>query len=112
MKRPKLRSERGETLIEVLASVLIVSLSVMMVAGSVMASSKVDVDAKRLDEAHYAALSRADAHVTPTPTVSPTPTPIPTAQVTIAREGITTTTTVDIQPYGGAGMYSYERAGS
>ena len=107
MQRLKLRSERGETLIEVLASVLIVSLSVMMVAGSVMASSRVDVDAEKMDKTHYAGLSNAETHTTRT-----TPTGV---VVTISDpDDITNGKTYDITItfYGDAkaGMFSYERA--
>lgn len=106
MQRLKLRSERGETLIEVLASVLIVSLSVMMVAGSVMASSRVDVDAKKMDKTHYAALSNAETHTTATSDTG--------VKVTISDDpdDITKGKTFDITFYGnaGAGMFSYERA--
>lgn len=103
MKRLKLRSERGETLVEVLASILIVSLSVMMVAGSVMASSRVDVETEKLDKKHYEALTNAETHGGDEMTGM---------TVTIKGSAGTVPVTPDITIYGnaGAGMFSYERA--
>jgi len=59
MKR-KLKSDRGETLIELLASILIASLSVALVFGSIMASTQMDHQAQELDESYYATLSKAE----------------------------------------------------
>lgn len=100
MKRLKLRSERGETLVEVLASVLIVTLSVMMLVGSVMASSRVDVETEKLDKKHYKALTSAETHGGDEMT-----------GMTVTIKGSAGTVTPDITIYGdaGAGMYSYVR---
>lgn len=57
----KLHNERGETLIEVLASIIIASLSLALMFGCIMASTKMDEDAKELDEQHYIDLTEADA---------------------------------------------------
>ena len=101
MKRLKLRSERGETLVEVLASVLIVTLSVMMLVGSVMASSKMDIDARRLDETHYVGLSNAETHGTKVDEV----------KIVIKNEDNKCDATLEFNVYGDgdAGMYSYVR---
>lgn len=107
----QLQNDRGETLIEVLASVLVVSLSVLMLLGCVVTSSDVDKKAEKLDKAHYNALSQADTQAIPTATVSPFPTPAPTANVTITRDEIAVTVTPRIEIYGDAGMFSYKRAG-
>lgn len=104
MKRHKLRSERGETLVEVLASVLIVSLSVMMVVGSVMASSNVDVKTEELDKKYYDALTNAETHGGEKVKTG--------VKIEIKNEKNNKTATLDFDLYGGAGMYSYERAGS
>ena len=45
----KLRNSRGETLVEVLASVLICALSVMLLFGAVMASGRIDLQAQAAD---------------------------------------------------------------
>lgn len=103
----KLRNNRGETLIEVLASVLVAALSVALLFGCVMAASTIDGDAQKRDEAHYNALSAADAYTT-----APDATPVP-GNVTITREGVPNVTpAIAIEIYGGEGMYSYKRAGS
>ena len=56
----KLRNSRGETLVEVLASVLICALSVMLLLGAVSASTSIDLQAQAADEDYYAALSKAE----------------------------------------------------
>ena len=104
-----LHNDRGETLIEVLASILIVSLSVMLLLGCVMSSSNIDEDAEKLDEAHYNALSQADAQVMPTPApgeAAPTPTG---GSVVISAPSGSPDVTQEIMIYGGEGMYSYKR---
>ena len=56
----KLRNSRGETLVEVLASVLICALSVMLLLGAVSASTSIDLQAQAADEDYYTALSKAE----------------------------------------------------
>lgn len=63
----KLRDNRGETLIEVLASILIAAMSVTLLLGSVTAASKMDANVRDMDEAYYDVLSEAEAQVTPVP---------------------------------------------
>ena len=46
----KLRNSRGETLVEVLASVLICALSVMLLLGAVSASTSIGLQAQAADE--------------------------------------------------------------
>lgn len=127
----KIHSDRGESLIEVLAAILIASLSVALMFGCIMISTNMDEDAKALDEQYYLDLTAADAQdaaPTPTPDPSPgstpipTPTPEPTGNVTIKRVSTsyasaapttppteTPSATLDITIYGEAGMSSYRR---
>lgn len=56
----KLRHNRGETLVEVLAAVLVSALSVALLFSYVMASSSIDRKAYQMDTAHYEAVSDAD----------------------------------------------------
>ena len=56
----KLRNSRGETLVEVLASVLICALSVMLLLGAVSASTSIGLQAQAADEDYYTALSKAE----------------------------------------------------
>nr|WP_325204151.1 hypothetical protein [uncultured Oscillibacter sp.] len=58
--REKLNSSRGETLVEVLASVLICALSVTLLFGAVMASGRIDLQAQAADAEYYEALSKAE----------------------------------------------------
>lgn len=105
----KLRNNRGETLVEVLASILVASLSVALLFGCVMASTNMDRDAKELDAEHYRYLSEAEAQ-------SGAGT---SADVTITNEAIPDPldpmknpkkVPVNISIYGGAGVYSYKKA--
>lgn len=56
----KLKEQRGETLVEVLASILIGSLSVALLFGAVMASANLDRQAQELDETYYEDLAKAE----------------------------------------------------
>lgn len=58
--REKLRTSRGETLVEVLASVLVCSLSIMLLLGAVTASADIDLQAQNADGEYYAALTKAE----------------------------------------------------
>lgn len=58
--RNKLRDDRGETLIEVLASILICTLSVSLLFGAIMTSSGIDSRTQALDEQYYQDLTRAE----------------------------------------------------
>lgn len=99
----KLRDDRGETLVEVLAAILVASLSVALLFSCVMASSDLDVKAKSVDEDYYQALSAADGQEGASSS----------GQVTISskdKENVSKDMTIDI--YGGEGLYSYRRTGS
>lgn len=107
----KLHNDRGETLVEVLATIVVATLSVTLLFGCIMTSSKIDMDAKDLDKQHYEDLNNAEEQGTPaafdsTETFSVTiaridsdpdadPTPVASADLLIAV-------------YGGEGMYSYK----
>ena len=58
--REKLRNSRGETLVEVLASVLVCALSISLRAGAVTASAYIDLRAQAADTEYYTALSKAE----------------------------------------------------
>ena len=60
MKR-KLRGSRGETLVEVMASIVIGTLSVALLFGAIMASAQIGKSAQETDGAYYQALSAAEA---------------------------------------------------
>ena len=58
--REKLRNSRGETLVEVLGSVLVCALSITLLAGAVTASANIDLRAQAADTEYYTALSKAE----------------------------------------------------
>nr|WP_326166318.1 hypothetical protein [uncultured Oscillibacter sp.] len=58
--RRKLGDPRGETLVEVLASILICSLSVLLLFGAVGASVSIDLTAQAADGQYYEDLSKAE----------------------------------------------------
>lgn len=106
--RQMLHNNRGETLIEVLAAVLITALSVALLFTCIMASARMDDAAQELDAEHYNALSEAEVQ-----TKDPTGTPLPDGTVTISREDSSGTTysanpAPSIEIYGGDGLYSYK----
>ena len=121
------RNNRGETMVEVLASILIATLSVAMLFSCVAASSRMDRDAEGLDEKHYNALSDAEGYVTPAP--DPEAGPASPVNVTVARMPAAAgpevpdpslpepdpepeaSVDVPIAIYGGEGMYSYKGSG-
>lgn len=59
--KKKLQSARGETLVEVLACILICALSVALLAGAVTVSVSIDRRAQKMDTEYYEALSNAEA---------------------------------------------------
>lgn len=97
MKR-KVFDKRGEMLIEVLASVLIVSLSIALLFSCVMASYTVDRTAQKVDESYYVALDAAEKQGNS----------IASESITINDEPLSG----GISVYGGEGVYSYKRNGS
>ena len=99
----KLHNDRGETLVEVLASILVAALSVTLLFGCIMTSSDIDVRAKGQDEEHYVALSNADAQPSPSAIGN-----VIIERVEPAPESDVTPAMPSIAIYGGEGMYSYK----
>ena len=102
----KLHNSRGETLVEVLASILIASLSVALLFGGVMASASVENQARKWDTAYYGALSAAEGRAE-----MATP-PVGTGfklKVTTNAPGVLSQE-VGIQVYGQKGAWSYAKA--
>jgi Tfp pilus assembly protein PilV len=61
----KLTSPRGETLVEVLTSILITGLAVALLAGMLAASARITTNARAADQQLYAQLSAAERQDTP-----------------------------------------------
>lgn len=97
----KLRNNRGETLVEVMAAILISALSVALLFSCVTASFDMDKDAKELDKKHYEALTAAE-------TRSGTAVD---GTVIIVNSANSVKEDLTVEIYGGTGMYSYKRAG-
>lgn len=57
----KLRSHKGETLVEVLVSILVAGLSVLLLAGMISTASRFNGAARRADGRLYEELSAAEA---------------------------------------------------
>ncbi len=103
--RRKWKDARGETLIEVLAAILIGALSVTLLFGAVMASGNLDQDAKAADEALNKALELAEKQDTPVADAAI----VPTAEVTVANDSGSVPLLVKF--YGGEGALSYRLEG-
>lgn len=95
----KLHNSQGETLVEVLASILIASLSVALLFGCVMASAGMDREAQDLDRRHYEALTLAEER-------SGTGA---AGTVRIENPANSQTKDLSVSIYGDAGLYSYKR---
>ncbi len=91
----KLRSQRGETLVEVLASILIAALSVAMLLGGVAVSSNLGRQADTSDEYFYETLTAAESRQTP----------VKDGTIALTEGGASID--IPIQVYGGEGLYSY-----
>lgn len=92
----KLKDSRGETVVEVLASVLIAALSVALLFSAVMASSSMDRSAQKTDAEFYAGLNNAQTH---------NGTPVTGKKVTVNGNG--KDKEIPVSFYGGGGVLSY-----
>lgn len=103
---------RGETLIEVLAAVLITTLSVALLFTCIMASARMDDAAQELDAEHYKALSEAEAQADASPAPSSTSGIVTIERINPADPSATPMATAapSIAIYGDedGGLYSYK----
>ncbi len=100
----KWKDSRGETLVEVLAAILIASLSVTLIFGAIMASTTMDRQAQDLDGKYYEVLSKAESQGSGDE-LSGT-----TSKVTVAKKvvaGASAEKEVTVTFYGGEGAVSY-----
>ena len=95
--RRKLRSSRGETLVEVLCATLVAMLAIALLFGGITASASIDLGARQSDAAHYAALTQAENQATPAGE----------AQLKVQNIPLGKEQTVTVRLCGGEGMYSY-----
>lgn len=100
--RKKLRERRGETLVELLASILIGALSAALLAGGIAASTRLDLDARDLDKTYYQQLTAAEARTGPA---------LPGAvEVVNTQNGLNSAIPVSI--WGGGRAWSYSAKGA
>ena len=98
--RSKFAAERGETLVELMASILIGTLAIALLFGSSMTAGKIDQTTQAADAAHYASLSAAEQQQAEL-TLSPPP------QVKISNPLNGMTKQLDIAGCGDEGLYAY-----
>lgn len=91
----KLRGQRGETLVEVLASILIATLSVALLLGGVAVSVNINRQADAADEAFYENLTAAESR-TGTPK---------SGTIAIVEGGVSIS--IPVWVYGGEKLWSY-----
>lgn len=98
----KLKGQKGETLVELMASIIVATLSVALLFSCVSAAVQMGRATVNTDTAHYAALSAAEAQ---------NGTAVGTVTVTVKRDGIGTGQVQynNVPVYGdeAAGIYSY-----
>lgn len=91
----KLKNCRGETLVEVLASILIATLSVTLLLSGVTISNQLNRQADTTDASFYETLTAAETRQTP----------VALGHIQITEGG--TSVEIPIQVYGSEGLYAY-----
>ena len=101
----KLRDSRGETLVEMLASILIATLSVAVLFTCVVTANGIGRTAREQDEAYYRFLAAAERQE-PGVDEAGAPLPVEIADLKVTGDGPDKTFSVEL--YGGEGLYSYK----
>lgn len=96
----KLYDSSGETLVEVLASIVIAVLSVSLLYGGIMSSVHINENAQNADEVHYEVLSAAEQRSVPLELSLP-------MKVRVENVGNACVHDLEVSLYGGDGIYSY-----
>lgn len=99
--REKVRDNRGETLIEVMAAVVVTALSIALLFGTIMACTKIDQSARQSDQEHYSALTKAEVQNEGAGEVS----------VTVVNKGNNAQNVLKATLYGEKNVYSYAVTG-
>ncbi len=102
----KWKDSRGETLVEVLAAILIGSLSVTLIFGAIMASATMDRQAQDTDKSYYEALSKAERQ-DPAADKLDAAEGAPAWEIKVAPKTGAEVTIKDVTFYGGKGAVSY-----
>lgn len=93
----KLENHKGETLVELLASILICVISISLLMSGIAISVKINKNANLNDQSFYEILSSAERKQTPLP-----------GTFKVVIEENLRIIEVPVYLYGGEGMYSYE----
>lgn len=93
----KLKSENGESIVEVLAAILIASLSVAFLTASVMTAVNMDRAAEAADAGYYESITAAETKA------------LPDGDGKVTIQGSGKNKDIEIQFYGGDDMYSYQK---
>lgn len=112
--KEKWRDERGDTLIEVLASILVMALSILLLFGAVLASGRINKDAKKADDDYYKVLNAAERQDDASGDVADSSIVPADATVKISHEDGSMTPPskdVNVRFYGGEGALSYKYIG-
>lgn len=103
----KLKDTRGETLVEMLASILIAALSVAVLFTCCLASVEMGRESRAAGEKYYEALSEAERREKLPEKPEDPPPPAETGKVTVVGNNTSKDITIDL--YGGEEMYSYKK---
>ncbi len=98
--RKKLCNQRGETLVELMVSILIATLSVGLLLGGVAVSANINQQAEKADVYFYETLSAAESQKEPLSDGI-------AAKPTIDLEESAKTIRIPVQVFGGKGLYTY-----
>lgn len=105
--REKWRDERGETLIEAVASILIMTLSVLLLFSAVIVSVRINGKAKELDQAFYSVWNAAEEQSAEAlPGIVPAGSTVEVKQISPAPTSAASVK-VRVSFYGGEGVLSY-----
>ena len=99
MAEPKLRSRRGETLVETLVAILVSALSVVLLVGGITVAAQINRRAAEQDGDFYGQLTAAETQMEP---------PVRTFSVTVAPEGAASFT-ITAGLYGEGDLWAYAR---
>lgn len=97
----KLHSQKGETLVELMAAILIATLSIGLLIGGISVSVGIDRQGKNADKKFYNALTEAESQK------NPINNGVASTFSIKVTEGIFEKANIPIQIYGDRGLYSY-----
>ena len=99
MAEPKLRSRRGETLVETLVAILVSALSVVLLVGGITAAAQINRRAAEQDGDFYGQLTAAEGQTEP---------PVETFTVTV-EQGSGLDAKIPASLYGEGDLWAYAR---